>query len=251
MKIIPLVTWMNHIDSFIIKDVPVTSTIVVMDDALIMVDTGMVGNQWLEEDLISVGYFPSDFDLVINTHLHPDHIGGNRLFTNARIIISQKEWNYQLLLEGALQDTDDPARLMLSIGRKTDENNEIVAKDLKNLANKYPLKEIIGNIKQIEFIENKPSLPDGLSLLTVPGHSIDSQAVILKGQYNQAMIAGDALYHRSMWKQDYLPNLHYDADMFNDNARKLSLFKGIIIPGHDHAYDTLSDRYIATDVIEI
>lgn len=250
MQIIPLVTWTNDVDNLIIKDVPVTSTIVVMDDALIMVDTGMVGNPWLEEDLINVGYYPSDFDFVINTHLHPDHIGGNRLFTNARLILSEREWNYQLSLEAALQKTDDPP-LILSTGKKMDASTEKLGWDLKSLAEKYPLKEIVGNVRQIEFIENKPSLPSGLSLLQVPGHSIDSQAVILEGRDKRAIITGDALYHRSMWKNDYLLNLHYDADMFNENAKRLAAFKGVIIPGHDHAYDSCSDQYIVTDVIEI
>lgn len=251
MQIIPLVTWTNNVDNLIIKDVPVTSTIVVMDDALIMVDTGMVGNPWLEEDLINVGYYPSDFDLVINTHLHPDHIGGNRLFTNARLIISEKEWNHQLSFEAALQKSNDPVRLMSNTGKHIDASTEKLAWDLKSLAEKYPLKEIAGNVRQIEFIENQPSLPSGLSLLQVPGHSIDSRAVILEGRVKRAIITGDALYHRSMWKNDYLATLHYDADMFNVNAKRLAAFKGVIIPGHDHAYDTCSDQYIVTDVIEI
>ena len=251
MKIVPLVTWMNNSDSLIIKDVPVTSTVIIMKDALIMVDTGMVGNPWLEEDLSNMGYYPSDFDLVINTHLHPDHLGGNQIFTNAAIILSQKEWEYQTSLETALQKTDDPTRLLLSRGKKLDDSTETLARDLKSLAEKYPLRKIAGDIKQIRFIEDHPALPPGLSLMPAPGHSIDSQVVILEGSNKRAIITGDALYHRSMWKKDYLSNLHYDAEMFNKNAERLAAFKGIIIPGHDHAYDSRSEQYIVTDVIEI
>jgi len=35
-----------------------------------------------------------DIKFVFNTHVHPDHIGGNRLFTNARIIFSRNDFNF-------------------------------------------------------------------------------------------------------------------------------------------------------------
>jgi glyoxylase-like metal-dependent hydrolase (beta-lactamase superfamily II) len=251
LKIIPLITWINNTENLLIKEVPVTSTVVVTNDMLVMVDTGMPGNPWLEEDLVSMGYNPADFDLVINTHLHADHIGGNQLFTNARIVVSKKEWDYQIALETALQKNADPVSVLIQLGKEPDSQVEVLAKNLKHLADKYPLKEAIGNTKKLEYIENKPNLPAGFTLLSVPGHTIDSKVLLLQGEKDKALITGDALYHRSMWKKDYLSYLHYDNSLFNYNAAKLAGFRGFIIPGHDHAYNSRSGQYIITDVINI
>jgi glyoxylase-like metal-dependent hydrolase (beta-lactamase superfamily II) len=70
---------MNNIDNLLVRGVPVTSTIVEFDDhSLAIIDTGMADNSELLEHLREMGYQPSDFSIVLNTHLHPDHIGGNR-----------------------------------------------------------------------------------------------------------------------------------------------------------------------------
>ena len=78
-----------------------TSTIVVFDDqTLAIIDTGMADKVDLLEQLNDMGYQPSDFSFVFNTHLHPDHISGNRHFTNARILISRMEPSYHQSMEG-------------------------------------------------------------------------------------------------------------------------------------------------------
>ncbi|GAA2513607.1 MBL fold metallo-hydrolase [Winogradskya humida] len=67
----------------------------------VLVDTGL-GNDLLER-LAAVGVRPQDVDLVVNTHLHSDHVGWNtRLvggewvptFPNARYLISRADFDY-------------------------------------------------------------------------------------------------------------------------------------------------------------
>lgn len=251
MKIIPLITWMSNTENLIIKDVPVTSVVVETNDALIMVDTGMADNPWLEEDLCDMGYEPADFDLVINTHLHTDHIGGNRLFNKANIITSHTELEYQRLLERKLRACNDPLSVLVSLGRKITDNSKRIAQDLASLAAKYPVQNIIGDCARLKYLEEGVRLPEGIKIIKVPGHTIDSLAIILQGKNRHAVIAGDALYHRTLWKKDDLSDLHYSADSFKLNAAKLAKFDGIVIPGHDHPYDSRSAQYIITDVIEI
>lgn len=41
--------------------------------------------------LAALGLAPADVDVVINSHLHPDHCGCNELFTNARFVVHEKE----------------------------------------------------------------------------------------------------------------------------------------------------------------
>ncbi|MDQ7981401.1 N-acyl homoserine lactonase family protein [Paraburkholderia sp. SARCC-3016] len=90
--------------------IPVWSTAIVGAEKKIVVDTGIHDPAWVssficpcdqapEERLERalkeyVGWRADDVDIVINTHLHYDHSGGNTLFRNARFIVQQIEWEY-------------------------------------------------------------------------------------------------------------------------------------------------------------
>ena len=94
-------------------------------DALVLVDTGVgdkenekfvaiygvenapvgeIGPTQLESALAEVGFAATDVDLVINTHLHFDHAGGNTrrgedgtpvlAFPNARYVVRRGEWDW-------------------------------------------------------------------------------------------------------------------------------------------------------------
>ncbi len=93
------------------------------DDGLVLVDTGLgnkenekfnsiygtdnrtaEGRTWLEASLASLGHRPDDVRLVINTHLHFDHAGGNTYvdeggdvhptFPHARYVVQRGELDY-------------------------------------------------------------------------------------------------------------------------------------------------------------
>jgi hydroxyacylglutathione hydrolase len=56
----------------------------VMGDEICVVDTGVVGSeQGLVDALAGWGKTPSDVDLVVNSHEHPDHVGGNAFWQKA------------------------------------------------------------------------------------------------------------------------------------------------------------------------
>jgi hydroxyacylglutathione hydrolase len=53
----------------------------VLGERVCLVDTGAAGNQkGVVDRLTALGKTPSDIDLIVNTHEHPDHIGGNTFF---------------------------------------------------------------------------------------------------------------------------------------------------------------------------
>lgn len=57
----------------------------------VLIDTGMKGNfPHLVEGLTKVGLRVSDIDLVINTHEHFDHVGGNLFFHETAIIAAHR-----------------------------------------------------------------------------------------------------------------------------------------------------------------
>ena len=57
-------------------------------DKNILVDTGAGHNKdYLFSKLRENGVEPEDIEMVVNTHCHFDHIGGNHFFANARIAV--------------------------------------------------------------------------------------------------------------------------------------------------------------------
>lgn len=238
MRIATIITIMKNIDNLIVRGVPVTSTLVEFDDgSLAIIDTGMADNPDLLEQLEDMGYRPSDFSLVLNTHLHPDHIGGNRHFTNARIFISRKELAYYQSLEG----------LRLASGEATAIPKNVLHQEMQKMRERYPMAELIGVLDQVEFLEDHPLLPWDIKLISAAGHSIDDRAVFLQGRTKNVLVAGDALYHRDLWRDPSLPDIHLSEDLFRRSARQLSKFKGIIIPGHDFAFDNETRAYLAAN----
>ncbi|WP_102348405.1 N-acyl homoserine lactonase family protein [Bacillus sp. Marseille-P3661] len=49
-------------------------------------------NDLASEQLLQMGIDPDSIDIVVCTHLHMDHAGGNCLFPNAKFLVHRKEW---------------------------------------------------------------------------------------------------------------------------------------------------------------
>lgn len=59
----------------------VVHSYIVVGERVCLVDTGPAGGeQYICDALARLGKSPKDVDLVVNTHEHPDHIGGNAFF---------------------------------------------------------------------------------------------------------------------------------------------------------------------------
>jgi hydroxyacylglutathione hydrolase len=57
---------------------------IVIGERVCLVDTGPAGGeQRICDALVRLGKSPRDVDLVLNTHEHPDHIGGNTFFSRS------------------------------------------------------------------------------------------------------------------------------------------------------------------------
>ena len=69
-----------------------TVTLVCSPEHNIIIDTGLPGEgKSIRAGLSNHGASIDDIDLVINTHLHADHIGNNALFGKARFIVHTRE----------------------------------------------------------------------------------------------------------------------------------------------------------------
>lgn len=163
------------------------------DAGLILVDTGL-GNKEdakfrdiygvenagensrtrLEDALRSLGHEPADVRMVINTHLHFDHAGGNTFaddagevrvsFPNARYVVQAGEYDYAM------------------------HTNERTAASY--FARNFSPVQAAG---QLDRVDGEREVAAGIRLLRTPGHVPHHQSVLLESGGERAIFLGDVM----------------------------------------------------------
>jgi glyoxylase-like metal-dependent hydrolase (beta-lactamase superfamily II) len=158
---------------------PYSGLLISTERQRVLVDTGAgslsptVGR--LQQNLRSAGIVPAEIDLVILTHGHPDHIGGNTdddgnlAFPNARFAMCQVEWEYWTA-EATLA-TVPP--LFAECARK-------------NLA---PLRG------RIDLIDRDTEIVPGIQTIAAPGHTVGHMALAVASGDDQLLYISDAALH--------------------------------------------------------
>ena len=116
--------------------------------------------EMLEHSLSRLMLKPADITLVVNTHLHFDHCGNNRLFPNAKFLVQTDEVRYAY----------HPDRFM-----KVSYLREFFDVEGEFLPVSGPYK-----------------IEDGVEVVPTPGHSIGHQSVIVKWRGRNVVYCGDA-----------------------------------------------------------
>ncbi len=152
----------------------------------VLVDTGAGGlaptTGKLVPRLQAEGILPEEIDIVILTHGHPDHIGGNidsegrPSFPNARYIISKDEWDFW---------TSNPDL--------TDMN---VDEHIKGLLLEFARTNLPSIKNQIELIEEEREIVPGIRVVPAPGHTPGHIAVAIGSNSEQLMHISDAVLHQ-------------------------------------------------------
>ncbi len=130
-------------------------------------------NDPLMESLAKAGVKPEEIDVVINTHLHFDHAGGNtRLvdgravpaFPNAKYIVQKAE------IEHAMRPTE------------------------RDRASYYAHDFVpVTDAGQWQFVEGDTEILPGISVVKIPGHNLNIQAVQIRGGGKKLMYVSDLI----------------------------------------------------------
>ncbi|MBI5183325.1 MAG: MBL fold metallo-hydrolase [Nitrospinae bacterium] len=169
----------------------------------ILVDTGM-GDKGDEkffqiykidrkEDLLTslkrLGILPDDINIVINTHLHFDHTGGNTIknergeivprFPKARYFIQKGEW------QNALNPNERTKASYIF------ENFQIL--DITD---------------QLILIEGDTEIEEGIRIIKTPGHTRHHQSVLIESEGQKAIYLGDLIPTTSHIHHPYI--MSYD-----------------------------------------
>ncbi|MFY9270984.1 MAG: MBL fold metallo-hydrolase [Candidatus Manganitrophaceae bacterium] len=154
----------------------------------ILVDTG-IGNKGdakfneiyavnrtpsIEASLGKEGLSPADIDLVINTHFHFDHAGGNTqrddhghihpTFPKATYFIQKGEWEFA-------NHPNERTR-----GSYLLENYEVLPKQ-----------------GRLDLLEGDAEILKGISVIRTPGHTAHHQSVLIESDGEKALFIGDLI----------------------------------------------------------
>jgi glyoxylase-like metal-dependent hydrolase (beta-lactamase superfamily II) len=150
---------------------------------LVLVDTGAGSlaptTGKLVPNLREVGIAPGDIDTVINTHGHPDHLGGNLAsdgkpaFPKARYVISRTEWDFWTSAQ-AEQKIDEHSREIL------------VGTARRNL---LPLKN------RMDLIDGETEIVPGLRSVSAPGHTPGLMALAISSKNEKLLCISDVVLH--------------------------------------------------------
>jgi glyoxylase-like metal-dependent hydrolase (beta-lactamase superfamily II) len=128
----------------------------------------------LEDGVRAAGFTPEQVTLVINTHLHFDHAGGNTTIDDA----------------GTLRPSFPNARYVVQAGEyqwATKANERTAASYFAR--NYAPLLES----GQMELVEGDREVVSGISTLRTPGHTPHHQSVLLASAGETACYLGDVV----------------------------------------------------------
>ena len=133
---------------------------------------GAAGATMLEDGLAQIGVRPDDVVMVINTHLHFDHAGGNTRtsadgaveisFPNATYIVKRGEYEYA-----------------------THTNERTAASYFER--NFTPV-EAAG---KIEFVSREKEIVKGIRVIPTPGHTPFHQSILIESGGERALYLGD------------------------------------------------------------
>ena len=159
--------------------------------------------------LAAIGRDPARIDLIINSHLHFDHVGGNALIPNATVIVQRREW-------AAGMDPDLAARRGFN-RRDFDLGHKLCQVDGEH--------DVFG---------------DG-SVICLPthGHTPGHQSLRLRLDGGEVVLAADSCYFCQTLRERRLPkNVHDRAEMLASLERLAALEAGgaRIFFGHDDAF---------------
>lgn len=152
-----------------------------------------------------LGWHLDEVDIVINTHLHEDHCGGNYLFKNADFYVQEKEWELAHHLSPSDYDYYDP-------------------KDYS--------KESVNYFKW-HFLHGDTQILPGLSVITTPGHTDGCQSVLLNTEEGVLCFAGDAVAVPRNILENLEGGITTNTRSYYNSLEKIKSFSHCIICGHD------------------
>lgn len=194
------------------------SLVIVTAEKCILVDTGygdklsekqrgfikLKGERRLLTDLERLGIGPSDVNLVINTHLHGDHCGGNTRYNQTGELVATFPQATYCVQRLELADASFP-------------NERTRATYLQD--NFAPLEDA----GQLRSLWGDTRLTDEVRVVVTPGHTRAHQCVVIESEGKQALFLGDmASWPIHMERLSWVPAYDVEPLVSIETKRRLA-----------------------------
>jgi len=166
-----------------------------------------------EHDIVrqldGLGVAPEQIDIVIQTHLHFDHVGGNESFPNATFLIHSRELPWALC----------PPPYGVYYYREFGHHVRSV-------------------LDQVQIIHGDHQVAPGIRVIYTGGHSPGHCVVFVETSAGTAVIAGDAVYNYRNLEYEWPQGPVFDVDA---TVRSMQTLKtaDLILLNHDPLFDVL------------
>lgn len=157
--------------------------------------------------LAHLGISAAAVDVVICTHLHYDHCGGNASFPNASIIVQEVELEYALapISEVMVREYFTPGRGFPATFEK----------------------------QALTLVRGDVDVTPGLRLLALPGHTPGSQGVLVETRHGVLALPGDLIMLYENFTDLSPVGLHTDVDAWYRSHSRLRDRCDGFVPSHD------------------
>jgi N-acyl homoserine lactone hydrolase len=152
---------------------------------------------------------PAKIDLIVSSHLHFDHVGGNAQIPNATLVVQQREWEAGM----------DPERARLSGFSRQD----------------YDLGH------RLRLVDGEHDLFGDGSVVCLPthGHTPGHQSLRVRLPTGDVVLAGDACYFCATLRERRLPRNRFNSEQMLQSLERLAQLEAggaRIFFGHDDAF---------------
>lgn len=196
--VVPKALWQRRIPADDKNRIPLAARAMLVEtpDELVLIETGLgnkadekaiqiyglettpsdpsAGPDLLQAGIREAGFEPDQVTVVINTHLHFDHAGGNTFhdaegalriaFPRARYWVQREEWEYA-------HTTNERTRA------------SYLAEDF----------DPVGEAGLFDFVEGEVEILPGISVVRTPGHTPHHQSVLVRSGGRTACYLGDVV----------------------------------------------------------
>lgn len=159
----------------------------------------------LSQALDQIGWKKEEVTAVVNTSLHFTCCGNNSEFSNAKLYVQKKEWDYAHAPSQNQIEYYDP--LLLSNGAGAGVN--------------------------LTLVDGEYTIDRGLVLIPTPGCTRGHQSLLVNTEEGVVCIAGEAVNMMENLKEHIIGNILDDTRSAFQSMRTISRTSGFIVPAYD------------------